>query len=225
MRIRFDNCLIDTDTRQVLRDGHEALLSPKAYRLLMLLVEARPKAVAKEVLYQSLWPDTFVVEANLSNLVGEIRAALGDSAHHPRFIRTLHGFGYAFSGEAVITRTEGPPPIGPAPPRRIEGAVLGYLIKGDGQALPLRGRETVVGRAPDAQVRLDLPGISRRHARITITEDRAVVEDLQSKNGTFVRGERIAEPRTAMSGDELGFGSVRVALHIASPDRSTETTL
>jgi DNA-binding winged helix-turn-helix (wHTH) protein len=214
MRIRFDNCLIDTDTRQVLRDGHEALLSPKAYRLLMLLVEARPKAVAKEVLYQSLWPDTFVVEANLSNLVGEIRAALGDSAHNPRFIRTLHGFGYAFSGEAVITRTEG-----------IEGAVLGYLIKGDGQALPLRGRETVVGRAPDAQVRLDLPGISRRHARITITEDRAVVEDLQSKNGTFVRGERIAEPRTAMSGDELGFGSVRVALHIASPDRSTETTL
>src|SRR5512145_2481085 len=99
MRIRFDSCLIDTDTRQVLRDGHEALLSPKAYRLLMLLVEARPKAVAKEVLCQALWPDTFVVEANLSNLVGEIRAALADSAHHPRFIRTLHGFGYAFSGE------------------------------------------------------------------------------------------------------------------------------
>jgi DNA-binding winged helix-turn-helix (wHTH) protein len=213
MQIRFDNCAIDTDTRRVLRSGEEVVLSPKAYRLLMLLVEARPKAVSKESLYQALWPDTFVVEANLSNLVGEIRAGLGDSPRQPRFIRTLHGFGYAFSVDAAITETGA-----------IEPAAVAFLVRADGHALPLRGPEAVVGRAPDVQVRLDLPGISRHHARITIADGRAVVEDLQSKNGTFVRGERINEPCTAMSGDELGFGSVRVSFHLASADRSTETT-
>jgi DNA-binding winged helix-turn-helix (wHTH) protein len=215
VRIRFENCLIDTDTRQVLRDGREVILSPKAYRLLTLLVDARPKAVDRDSLYHALWPDTFVVEANLSNLVGEIRAALGDSAQHPRFIRTLHGFGYAFSVEPEISSSGG-----------TEDEVMGYLVIGSGEALPLRGREIIVGRGPDVQVRLDLPGISRKHARIRIIEDQAiVVEDLQSKNGTSVRGERITEPCAVLSGDELGFGPVRVVFQLALPDRSTETSL
>ena len=48
-----------------------------------------------------LWPETFVAEANLSNLVAEIREALGDRARAPLFVRTAHGFGYAFCGEAT----------------------------------------------------------------------------------------------------------------------------
>ena len=213
MQIRFGDCVIDTETRQELRKGDEVVLSPKAYRLLILLVEARPKALAKDALCRALWPDTFVVEANLSNLVGEIRAALGDSARQARFIRTLHGYGSAFSAEA-----DGSTGLGMAP------EVLGYLIKPDGQALPLREPQSVVGRGSDVQVRLDLPGISRHHARITIADGQTTVEDLQSKNGTFVRGERIAETRTLTSGDELGFGSVRVSFHLASATESTETT-
>jgi DNA-binding winged helix-turn-helix (wHTH) protein len=213
MRLRFGNCVIDTETREVLRQGEEVILSPKAYRLLMLLVEARPKAVAKETLYQALWPDTFVVEANLPNLIGEIRSGLGEAAHRAQFIRTHHGFGYAFSADVEVTSIDG-----------LEPAVLAYLIKPDGQSLPVRGITCVIGRGADAQVRLDLPGVSRHHARITIADGRALVEDLQSKNGTFVRGERVGEPRTAMNGDELGFGSVRVTFRLASPTRSTETT-
>jgi DNA-binding winged helix-turn-helix (wHTH) protein len=211
MQIRFGDFVVDTETRQVLRRGKEVVLSPKAYRLLTLLVDARPKAVAKEALYQALWPDTFVVEANLSNLVGEIRAGLGDSAQHPQFIRTLHGFGYAFSAEVAAAGS-------------IEPDVTGYLIEADGQALPLRGATSIVGRGSDVQVRLDLPGVSRHHARITIADGHAIVEDLQSKNGTFVRGERVGEPRTASPGDEIGFGSVRVTFHLTSPTLSTETT-
>ena len=213
MQIRFGDYVIDTETRQVLREGDEVVLSPKAYRLLILLVETRPKALAKDALCRALWPDTFVVEANLSNLVGEIRAALGDSAQQPRFIRTLHGYGYAFSAEADVTTGV-----------RMEPEVRAYLIKPDGQALPIREPQSVVGRGSDVQVRLDLPGISRHHARITIVDGQATVEDLQSKNGTLVRGERIAGARTLMSGDELGFGSVRVSFHIASATKSTETT-
>jgi pSer/pThr/pTyr-binding forkhead associated (FHA) protein len=88
----------------------------------------------------------------------------------------------------------------------------------------LPGSTCVIGRGLDVQVRLDLPGISRHHARITIRDARAIVEDLQSKNGTFVRGERVGDPCTAISGDELGFGSLRVTLRISSPTLTTETT-
>jgi DNA-binding winged helix-turn-helix (wHTH) protein len=213
MQIRFADCVIDLGTRQVRRQGEEVVLSPKAYRLLILLVEARPKALSKEDLCRALWPDTFVVDANLSNLVGEIRSALGDSAQQARVIRTLHGYGYAFCAEVDA-------PIGAAS----EPEVLAYLIKPDGQALPIRESQSVVGRGADVRVRLDLPGISRHHARITIVNGEATVEDLQSKNGTFVRGERIARAQTLMSGDELGLGSVRVSFHIASTTKSTETT-
>jgi DNA-binding winged helix-turn-helix (wHTH) protein len=214
MQLHFGNCVIDTGTRRVLRHGNEVVLSPKAYRLLMLLVDARPKAVAKDTLFHALWPDTFVVDANLSNLIGEIRSGLGDSAHGPQFIRTLHGFGYAFTAGVEVASDDA-----------LEPEVVAYLIKPDGQALPMRGAACVVGRGSDVQVRLDLPGVSRHHARITIADGQALVEDLQSKNGTFVRGERVGEPRTAMNGDEIGFGSVRVTFRLTSPALSTETTL
>jgi DNA-binding winged helix-turn-helix (wHTH) protein len=211
--VRFDGCVIDTDTRQVLRAGREIPLSPKAYQLLILLVDARPKALAKDVLYQALWPDTFVVEANLSNLIGEIRAALGDAAQQPRFIRTLHGFGYAFSADAEIAY----------PPGEGSGASAAYLVTADGTAMPLRGREAIIGRTAEADVRLDLPGISRRHARVLCSVNGIVLEDLQSKNGTFVCGERITAPRVLANGDEVGFGSVRVTFRVTSTEGSTET--
>jgi hypothetical protein len=66
MQLRFDDgFLFDTDRRQLSRGEQELSLSPKAYELLRLLIEARPKAIAKEKLYRSLWPNTHVVEANL----------------------------------------------------------------------------------------------------------------------------------------------------------------
>ena len=67
----------------------------------MTLVLDRPKVLSKAVLQQRLWPETFVAEANLSNLVAEIREALGDRARAPLFVRTAHGFGYAFCGDAT----------------------------------------------------------------------------------------------------------------------------
>lgn len=109
----------------------------------MLLVEARPRAVGRDALYQALWPDTFVVEANLSNLIGEIRAGLGDSAQHARVIRTLHGFGYAFAAEAEVVATE------PG-----EAAALAYLIRADGQAARPRRSNSYRRRSRGASTRL-----------------------------------------------------------------------
>src|ERR1044071_141050 len=92
----FADFVLDLDARELRRGSDAIALSPKAYQLLQILVSERPKALSKMVLQERLWPDTFVVEKNLVNLVAEIRSALGDDPTHPRFVRTVHRFGYAF---------------------------------------------------------------------------------------------------------------------------------
>ena len=100
VRIRFGPFTLDLESRQLTSGGQEIHLEPKAFELLSALVLERPKAVSKADLQERLWPGTFVAEANLSNLVAGIRAALADPARAPKFVRTAHGFGYAFCGEA-----------------------------------------------------------------------------------------------------------------------------
>ena len=92
----FGDFVLDLDTHELVRAGTPVSLSPKAFQLLGILVENHPKALSKAELQDRLWPGTFVVEKNLTNLVSEIREALGDDPVHPRFIRTVHRFGYAF---------------------------------------------------------------------------------------------------------------------------------
>ena len=101
MRTRFGPFTIDSDTRQLLRAGTDVHLSPKAFDLLCALLERRPKVVEKTTLHARIWPDTYVVDANLNVLIGEIRRAIGDKPQQPEFIRTVHGVGYAFCGTAV----------------------------------------------------------------------------------------------------------------------------
>ena len=95
-RWTFGDFVLDLDTHELVRAGAPVSLSPKAFELLDILVENHPKALSKTELQDRLWPGTFVVEKNLTNLVSEIREALGDDPVHPRFIRTVHRFGYAF---------------------------------------------------------------------------------------------------------------------------------
>src|SRR5687768_2559909 len=95
-RVAFGDFVLDFETRELRRGTTPVALSPKAFQLLGLLVENRPKALSKSDLQERLWPGTFVVEKNLTNLIAEIRHALGDAASDPMFVRTIHRFGYAF---------------------------------------------------------------------------------------------------------------------------------
>lgn len=103
MRVLFGDNTFDSAARTLVRGGGGVRLSGKAFQLLELLLAARPNPVSKEDLFARLWPDTFVSEANLASLVKEIRAATGDDARAPRFVRTVHRFGYAF--HAPVTET------------------------------------------------------------------------------------------------------------------------
>src|SRR5438045_467483 len=124
MRTRFLQFTVDSDTRQLLRDGREIHLSTKAFDLLCVLVARRPNVVGKDELLQQVWPDSYVGEANLNVLVGEVRRALGDTAQTPQFIRTVHGVGYAFCASA--SDIESPPlPLPQSVPRRGRCRLIG----------------------------------------------------------------------------------------------------
>jgi DNA-binding winged helix-turn-helix (wHTH) protein len=197
MRLQFGNCSLDFDTREVTRKGKPIHLEPKAYRLLELLLASRPKALSKAELQDFLWPKTFVSERSLARLVEVVRSALGDSARKSRYIRTVHGFGYAFSGEATESR--------PATGRH--KTELHCRIAWVDREVALVEGENILGRDPDAVVWIDLNSVSRRHARILVTRDTATIEDLQSRNGTYVGGLRIAAPKPLANGDRIKIGA------------------
>jgi DNA-binding winged helix-turn-helix (wHTH) protein len=213
MTLHFGEFTLDGDTRQLLRAGCEAHLSPKAFELLQVLAENRPRAVSKTVLQERLWPDTFVSEANLPNLVSELRHALNDTARHGRLVRTVHGYGYAFSG-AVDEDSAA---------RKRSNPVLSYWLAWEKLPIPLTEGENIVGREPGVSVWFDLPSVSRRHARILIRGDRVAVEDLGSKNGTYVSGEPVSAPVSLRDGDELRIGSVVVRFRAWSGEAPTQS--
>ncbi len=209
---RFDRFQLDPRTRRLLRDGQETHLSPKAFDLLNCLVENRARAISRAELLERVWPSTFVLDTNLASLIAEIRRVLDDSAEDPRFVRTMHRFGYWFIGSVP----EGNADV----PERISTR---YWLIWDTRQIPIAEGEHVVGRSPDAAVWIDAAGVSRHHARITVTAAETTVEDLGSKNGTFVRGARIMTRHSLADGDQIRFGPVVVTFRIPPPAGSTET--
>lgn len=206
--------VLDLDTRELRDEGKTTSLSPKAYHLLEVLVTNRPKALSKSDLQQQLWPETFVVEKNLVNLVAEIRAALGDDATHPKFIRTVHRFGYAFrevASDPAARRQQ---------PRRQDAR---FRLVWPGGRVGLSDGEYVLGRDPDLELFLDARDVSRRHARITISADEATIEDLESKNGTFVTDRRLDEATRLVDGDSIRIGSVLLTFTAIRSPGSTQT--
>ena len=202
MTVSFDDFVLDAEARQLTRDGKEIHLSPKAFAVLCALLEKRPSVVPKSDLFGQIWPNVFVVEGNLNVLIGEIRRALGDDRQEPRFIRTVHGVGYAFCGRATNADR---PALADAPAER-------FWLTWKSQTFALPKGDTIIGRDPRCQVWLDHSGVSRRHAQIRIGpgSDRPLITDLGSTNGTFVRGERVEEPTPLADGDVIKVGSVSV---------------
>lgn len=213
MRIGFGPFTLDGDSRRLMRDGREIHLTPKAFELLVTLAGHRPEVLSKGTLQERLWPDTFVVEANLSNLVAEIRAALGDPGRAPRWIRTAYGFGYAFCDEAATL-----PDVPDTPGDRPR-----YWLEWGRRRFPLSMGEHLVGRDPDVDIRLDASTVSRRHARLVVTAAGTVLEDFGSKNGTRLGSDRVTSPVSLADGDAIHIGSLLVTFHVRAPQGSTET--
>ena len=211
VRLRFGNNELDAASRLLWHDGREARLSTKAFDLLVLLVERRPEVVRKPEIKERLWPETFVSETNLPTLVGEIRDALGDDAREGRFVRTVHGVGYAFSAEVLVQGAVGAD--GESAPAWLVGTTRITLARG----------ENVLGREGTDVIPLHSPTVSRRHARVTVSAGEAIVEDLDSKNGTYVNQSRVTAPVHVRDGDAVRLGSLTFAIRFARAGTSTQT--
>jgi DNA-binding winged helix-turn-helix (wHTH) protein len=213
MRFTFSGCALDSESREIFRDGKPITLPPKAFQLLEILVRNRPKAVSKSQIHAELWPGTFVSDANLANLVAHIRAVLGDDARRPRIIRTVQRFGYAFAARVDELPS--------SPAGNTEPAIF-RLIWGD-REIALRPGENVLGREPEAAAWIDVHSVSRRHARIVVSGDSATLEDLGSKNGTFLGEKSVTAPRPLNDGDHLRIGTVEMVLRRFVGGISTES--
>ena len=212
--VLFGDFVLDLDARELRRGGEPVLLSPKAFQLLEVLAGNSPKALSKAALQEHLWPNTFVVEKNLVNLIAEIREALGDDSAPPRFVRTIHRFGYAFSDK--IEKPSGRRQSIRAPDAQFR------LVWAGGRA-GLGDGEHVLGRDPELALFLDAPDVSRHHARIRIAGAEATIEDLESKNGTFVSDRRLVSATRLADGDSIRVGSVRLTFTAVQSRGSTET--
>ena len=190
---RFATCTLDGPRRALTRDGQDVAISRRGFEALQLLLKSYPNAVSRDELYAALWPDTFVNLTNLNNVINEIRTAVGDEMK--KFVTTKYGYGYVV-GVPVAHET----------PARGAGSRFALIIAG--KTMPLADGENVVGRSPDVAVFLDLPSISRQHAVIRVTTTHAEVEDLGSKNGTFISDDRVSQPCRLRDRDTLRFGTI-----------------
>ena len=214
MRVGFGECIFDRASRELTFGGAVVRAGPKLLGLLELLLDARPRALTKDEIHHALWGATFVSDATLTSLVAELRAAIGDDARSPRFIRTIHGYGYAFFGEATVEAIR---------PHNDNFAVALYRIIFGDREIALAAGEHVLGRSGDATILIDDVGVSRHHARITIRGQSATLLDLGSKNGTIVNGSSVQGPVDLTDGAVIVLGATALKFRIVEALGSTET--
>ena len=208
MTYEFGTIRVDVAARQVWDGATGVHLTRKAFELLTLLLENGPSVVSKEQIHARLWPDTFVSESSIQALVSEIRQAIDRDDQRASWVRTVHGVGYAFSGEAALKK--------PA-----TGETRAWLVA-EAWRVPLHEGDNVLGRSGDDVIAIDASTISRRHARITVGATNWV-EDLGSKNGTWVGDRRVSERTPLSDGERVRLGSLLFTFRAVRGDDSTDT--
>jgi DNA-binding winged helix-turn-helix (wHTH) protein len=214
---RFHSFVVDEARRQLLRDGRELHLTPKAFDTLVLLLDAAPRVVRKSELHDHLWPNGIVSDASLVGLVGEIRRALGDRDPDARIIRAVPRVGYAFDA-----------PLTTEPSQRAEResrtAIKRWLLWRE-RRVNLADGANLIGRDPDSRLWLDYSTVSRRHAQIVVSEAGALLEDLGSKNGTRVGDIPVTRSTLLHDGDRIGCGRIVITYRESAAGLPTVTEL
>lgn len=217
--IRFGTFEANLVTGELRRQGVRVRLQEQSFQVLRALLERPGELVSRKELRERIWPSAVFVDFDhgLNKAVNKLRAALNDSADSPRFVETLARRGYRF---IAITKSDSK--TGARAPSR-PAQVSGCRVVWNGRVIPLREGVNTIGRADDSTVCVDSSKVSRRHARILVTGNRAVLEDLGSKNGTYVGSRRIEAPTSLQDGDEIRVGSAGIVFHMFSGLTSTRS--
>src|SRR5438552_8636415 len=119
---QFDTVEVRPAACEVLREGRAVSLEPKAFRVLLYLIENRDRAISKDELIHAVWEGAAVTDNALTRIVAQLRRELGDDARRARFIQTLPTMGYRFVAELKPPASV---PSVPSPSRRVTSVALG----------------------------------------------------------------------------------------------------
>ncbi|MCH7986658.1 MAG: winged helix-turn-helix domain-containing protein, partial [Acidobacteria bacterium] len=120
-RYRFADVVVDCGNFTVQQSGQTKTMTPRAFDVLLYLLENPGRVVEKQEMFDHVWKEAFVTDSALTQVIKEIRQALGDDAHTPRYIETVHKRGYRF-----IYPVDGYEPRGWRRPRYVAaGALVG----------------------------------------------------------------------------------------------------
>jgi DNA-binding winged helix-turn-helix (wHTH) protein len=207
---RFGEFHLDIAAYALSRAGKRIRLEKMPMELLILLVGNAGTLVDRSTIQAALWGSDVFVEHDsaINTAVRKIRQALDDDADKARFVETVVGKGYRF-----IAPIEGRTARRPLP--------TCCVTRGKQEFMLGRG-ENLLGRDADARVYIDHPSVSRRHAQISIGPNRATLEDLESRNGTFLSGRRIDSPAEIHHGAIIGLGPIILTFRVLSGPASTK---
>jgi hypothetical protein len=217
MRLRFGDCVFDADARQVIRAERPVAVSPKAFELLGLLISSRPNAISKAQIQDRLGP-TFTFPP---------RTFRTSSASCAPLSATRLG-SQASSAPCPASATPFAHPPEPKEPRgeQVRGQLdaVYTLVWGTREIALDPGTTSSVG-GREALIWIDDASVSRRHARISIGPSGATIEDLGSKNGTYVGGRKLHKPSPLVHRDVVTIGPATLTLRVLRHSGSTRTAV
>ena len=205
---------LDVEERTLMKGDCAVPMAPKTFETLLVLVRRAGHLVSRKELADALWPDTYVSDATLSQSVWLVRRALGPCPEARSWIETVPRLGYRFLPCVRSGKSS----------RRFAPRASARLVLGR-RRIALDEGETILGRDPDLAACLESPTVSRRHARLVVTDGAATLEDLGSKNGTWVKGEKVVGSVRLEDGDAVRLGSVALVFRVTQGMPSTQTDL
>lgn len=186
------------------RDNIVLTMRPKCFDLLVYLALHPDRLITVTELLEHVWRGVVVNEGTVTRTVAELRFALAEDAEHPKYIETVSRRGYKFIANVRRQRR------GIRSDRSDEMPC--FALVHEGQEFPLWDGEHLIGRGPDVAVPLFGPAVSRHHARVIASGESLTLEDLSSRNGTFVNGILAAGSVALYTGDEIRIGDDRLVV-------------
>jgi DNA-binding winged helix-turn-helix (wHTH) protein len=217
---RFGTFELDLAAYVLKAQGDAVRLERIPMEVLALLVQRAGLLVERSEIAAAVWgPDVFLEqEAAINTAVRKIRQVLGDDAAAPRFVQTVMGKGYRF-----IAAVESLAPARESAASGGQDRSEAYVVKVGGQEFVLHSGETVLGRDPAAGIYVDHPSVSRHHASLSIEPGRVRLQDLGSRNGTFLNGRRIDGSAEISEDAIIGLGPVTLVICVVRAPASTQS--
>jgi DNA-binding winged helix-turn-helix (wHTH) protein/TolB-like protein len=103
----FDDIVVEPRTCEVFKRGAAVALEPKAFNLLIFLIENRGRLVEKDEILDVVWKEASVTENSLASAIAKLRRMLGDDSKTAKYIQTIHTRGYRFIAEVEVKRSSG----------------------------------------------------------------------------------------------------------------------